>query len=202
MFHKIGIIGGSGLDNPHMFSHARDVHFSTPWGEPSCPLREGEVEGVPVVLLARHGREHTIPPSQVNYRANIHALRDAGCSCILASTAVGSLREDIKRGDLVVPDQFIDFTKQRRMTFHESFTAGNPVHCAMPDPFDAALRAALAVRAHNGADGLVGQVSYGSIVADTLVYNKNVPLRPTGYGQNLALMMLVELLVWDAQGLL
>ncbi len=143
MFHKIGIIGGSGLDNPQMFSHARDVHFSTPWGEPSCPLREGEVEGVPVVLLARHGREHTIPPSQVNYRANIHALRDAGCSCILASTAVGSLREDIKRGDLVVPDQFIDFTKQRRMTFHESFTAGNPVHCAMPDPFDAALRAAL-----------------------------------------------------------
>ena len=143
MFHKIGIIGGSGLDNPQMFSHARDVYFSTPWGEPSCPLREGEVEGVPVVLLARHGREHTIPPSQVNYRANIHALRDAGCSCILASTAVGSLREDIKRGDLVVPDQFIDFTKQRRMTFHESFTAGNPVHCAMPDPFDAALRAVL-----------------------------------------------------------
>lgn len=67
---------------------------------------------------------------------------------------------------------------------------------------DAALRAAQAVRAHIGPDGLVGQVSYGTIVADTLEYYKNVPLRPTGYGQNLALMMLVELLVWDAQGLL
>lgn len=140
MSHKIGIIGGSGLDNPQLFSRARDVSVSTPWGEPSCPLREGEIGGVPVVLLARHGREHTIPPSLVNYRANIHALKEAGCSCILASTAVGSLREEIGRGDLVVPDQFIDFTKQRKMTFHEHFAAGNPVHCAMPDPFDAALR--------------------------------------------------------------
>lgn len=143
MPHKIGIIGGSGLDNPQLFTRARDVSLSTPWGEPSCALREGEIAGVPVVLLARHGREHTIPPSQVNYRANIHALKAAGCSHILASTAVGSLREEIERGDLVVPDQFIDFTKQRHMTFHEHFEAGNPVHCAMPDPFDSALRGEL-----------------------------------------------------------
>ena len=143
MPHKIGIIGGSGLDNPQLFTHARDVSVGTPWGDPSCALREGEIAGVPVVLLARHGREHTIPPSQVNYRANIHALKAAGCSHILASTAVGSLREEIERGDLVVPDQFIDFTKQRHMTFHEHFAVGNAVHCAMPDPFDAALRGEL-----------------------------------------------------------
>ena len=140
MSHKIGIIGGSGLDNPQIFSHARDISLSTPYGEPSSPLREGEIDGVRLVLLARHGREHTIPPSQVNYRANIHALAQAGCTHILASTAVGSLREEIARGDLVVPDQFIDFTRQRKMTFHEHFEPGNPVHCAMPDPFDAALR--------------------------------------------------------------
>ena len=143
MARKIGIIGGSGLDNPELFHHPRDLVLTTPWGEPSSALREGEIGGVPVVLLARHGREHTIPPSQVNYRANIHALKSAGCTRILASTAVGSLREEIRRGDLVVPDQFIDFTRQRRMTFYESFEPGQPRHTAMPDPFDAALRAAL-----------------------------------------------------------
>lgn len=143
MAHKIGIIGGSGLDNPELFHHPRDLVMTTPWGEPSSALREGEIGGVPVALLARHGREHTIPPSQVNYRANIHALKSAGCTCILASTAVGSLREEIRRGDLVVPDQFIDFTRQRRMTFYESFEPGQPRHTAMPDPFDATLRAAL-----------------------------------------------------------
>lgn len=143
MAHKIGIIGGSGLDNPELFLHSRDLAADTPWGAPSSSLREGEIGGVPVVLLARHGREHTIPPSQVNYRANIHALKSAGCTRILASTAVGSLREEIRRGDLVVPDQFIDFTRQRRMTFYESFAPGRPRHTAMPDPFDADLRAAL-----------------------------------------------------------
>ncbi|MCH5276512.1 MAG: S-methyl-5'-thioadenosine phosphorylase [Desulfovibrionaceae bacterium] len=143
MAHKIGIIGGSGLDNPDLFHHPRNLVMDTPWGAPSSSLREGEIGGVPVVLLARHGREHSIPPSQVNYRANIHALKSAGCTGILASTAVGSLREEIRRGDLVVPDQFIDFTRQRRMTFYESFEPGQPRHTAMPDPFDAALRAAL-----------------------------------------------------------
>ena len=143
MAHKIGIIGGSGLDDPELFLHPRDLTMDTPWGEPSSTLREGEIGGVPVVLLARHGREHTIPPSRVNYRANIHALKCAGCTRILASTAVGSLREEIRRGDLVVPDQFIDFTRQRRMTFYESFAPGQPRHAAMPDPFDPGLRAVL-----------------------------------------------------------
>ena len=143
MAHKIGIIGGSGLDNPELFQRPRDLVVDTPWGGPSSSLREGEIGGVPVVLLARHGRDHSIPPSQVNYRANIHALKSAGCTRILASTAVGSLREEIRRGDLVTPDQFIDFTRQRPMTFYESFKPGQPRHTAMPDPFDAVLRAAL-----------------------------------------------------------
>ncbi|MDR1837827.1 MAG: S-methyl-5'-thioadenosine phosphorylase [Treponema sp.] len=136
----IGIIGGSGLDNPEIFSNPRDENVQTAYGEPSSPLKHGLIDGVDVVLLARHGRGHTIPPTQVNFRANISALKNAGCTCILATTAVGSLREEIKRGDLVIIDQFIDFTKQRKMTFHESFEPHNPVHCAMADPFDQRLR--------------------------------------------------------------
>lgn len=148
---KIGIIGGSGLDNPDLFENPRDVAVSTPWGAPSAALKIGKIAGVDVVLLARHGREHTIPPTQVNYRANIQALKDAGCTHILASTAVGSLREEIGRGHLVIIDQFIDFTKQRAMTFHESFAPHQPVHTPMAEPFDAALRAILIeVCAKNG----------------------------------------------------
>ncbi|GHV75566.1 5'-methylthioadenosine phosphorylase [Spirochaetia bacterium] len=135
----IGIIGGSGLDNPDIFSNPRDEDVSTAYGKPSSPLKHGSIAGVPVVLLGRHGREHTIPPTQVNYRANIAALKTAGCTHIVATTAVGSLREEIHRGDLVVIDQFIDFTKQRKMTYHETFEPHNPVHCAMADPYDSHL---------------------------------------------------------------
>lgn len=144
MTRKIGIIGGSGLDDPSLFESPREVEMNTPWGSPSCTLREGNIGGVPVVLMARHGREHTIPPTQVNYRANIWALREVGCTHILASTAVGSLREEIRRGDLVLPDQFIDFTRARKFSFFESFEPGNPVHTAMSEPFDARLRVLLA----------------------------------------------------------
>ena len=136
----IGIIGGSGLDNPDILSNPKDYEPVTPYGEPSSPLKHGTIDGVRVVLLARHGREHTIPPTQVNYRANIAALKAAGCSHIIATTAVGSLREEIRRGDLVIVDQFIDFTKQRKMTYHESFEPHIPLHCAMADPYDSRLR--------------------------------------------------------------
>lgn len=137
---RIGIIGGSGLDNPDILEAPRDQTVNTPYGEPSSPLKHGKIGGVDVVLLARHGRGHTIPPTQVNYRANIHALKQAGCTRLLATTAVGSLREEIGRGDLVIIDQFIDFTKRRHMTFHESFEPHAPVHTPMADPFDAELR--------------------------------------------------------------
>ena len=136
----IGIIGGSGLDDPEIFSSPRNEKVVTCFGEPSSELKFGALDGIEVVLLARHGREHTIPPSQVNYRANVQALKEAGCSHIVATTAVGSLREEIERGDLVIIDQFIDFTKQRKMTFHESFEPHNPVHTPMADPYDKHLR--------------------------------------------------------------
>ncbi|MDR0707706.1 MAG: S-methyl-5'-thioadenosine phosphorylase [Treponema sp.] len=139
----IGIIGGSGLDNPDMLLNPRDERVTTPYGDPSSPLKRGVVDGVDVVIIGRHGREHTIPPTQVNYRANIAALKAAGCTHILATTAVGSLQEEIHRGDFVIIDQCIDFTKQRKMTYNESFEPHRPVHTAMADPYDPRLRTIL-----------------------------------------------------------
>ncbi len=137
---KVGIIGGSGLDNPDILKNPRDMDVETPWGTPSSLLKIGTIEGVDVILLARHGREHRIPPTEVNYRANINALKEAGCTHILATTAVGSLREEIHRGDLVIIDQFIDFTRHRNITFFEEFEPHNPAHTPMADPFDKNLR--------------------------------------------------------------
>jgi len=147
---KVGIIGGSGLDDPRWMKNAREIAVETPYGAPSSPLTVGKLAGVDVVMLARHGRGHTIPPSQVNYRANIAALQSQGCSHALATTACGSLRSEIKRGDLVILDQFIDFTKQRKMTFHETFAGGseNVKHAIAADPFSKPLREIL-IRAGN-----------------------------------------------------
>jgi len=140
---KIGIIGGSGLDNPDILEGQQDIQTETPYGNTSSPLKTGKINGVEVVLLARHGREHTIPPTHVNYRANIHALKEIGCTHIIATTAVGSLREDIKRGDIVIIDQFIDFTRRRHVSFHDTFEPHKPIHTPMADPFDEKLRRVL-----------------------------------------------------------
>jgi 5'-methylthioadenosine phosphorylase len=137
---KIGIIGGSGLDNPDILEKPQDQEIDTPYGKPNSTLRHGLIKGREVVLLARHGRQHTTPPTWVNYRANVWALKDAGCTHILATTAVGSLKAEIKRGDLVILDQFIDFTRHRPITFHERFEPHAPVHTPMADPFDEVLR--------------------------------------------------------------
>ncbi len=140
---KIGIIGGSGLDNPQILKNAKDVEVDTPYGKPSSPLRTGTIEGVPVVLLARHGREHTIPPTQVNNRANIWALKEQGVTHIIVTTAVGSLQEEISRGDLVILDQFIDFTRRRHISFRDEFEPHKPVHTPMAEPFSKELREVL-----------------------------------------------------------
>jgi 5'-methylthioadenosine phosphorylase len=141
---RVGIIGGSGLDDPAILKDAEDQPVTTRWGEPSSPLRRGAIEGVECVLLARHGRRHTLPPTHVPNRANVQALLDAGCTHVFATTAVGSLREEIGRGDLVILDQFIDFTRFRDVTFHDRFAAGQAAHTPMADPFSAELRALLA----------------------------------------------------------
>ncbi|TFG23046.1 MAG: S-methyl-5'-thioadenosine phosphorylase [Promethearchaeota archaeon] len=137
---KIGIIGGSGLDNPDILKDVKEIKVKTPYGKPTSDLKIGKIHDVEVVLIARHGREHTIPPTQVNYRANIQALKDQGCTHILATTACGSLREKIDRGDLVILDQFIDFTRLRKISFFEEFAPGDMKHTPMADPYSEELR--------------------------------------------------------------
>jgi 5'-methylthioadenosine phosphorylase len=137
---KIGIIGGSGLDDPDILKDAKDIEVNTPYGKPTSPLKTGKINDIDVILIARHGREHTIPPTQVNYRANIQALKDQGCTHILATTACGSLRAEIERGDLVILDQFIDFTRLRKVSFFEEFAPGDMKHTPMADPYDENLR--------------------------------------------------------------
>ncbi|CAG4934768.1 unnamed protein product [Parnassius apollo] len=105
---NIGIIGGSGFDDPSLFENPIELHVNTPFGKPSDILLQGQIKGVPCVLLARHGRKHQYQPSDVNYRANIWALKEAGCTHVLATTATGSLVEEYKPGDLVILDDFID----------------------------------------------------------------------------------------------
>ena len=136
---KIGIIGGSGLDDPDIMDEAEVVEVETEYGNPSSPLMVGKIEGVETVILARHGRAHQFSPSQVNNRANITALKNVGVTHIIATTACGSLREEIDRGHLIILDQFIDFTRFRKNTFFDSFGDG-PHHTAMAHPFDVSLR--------------------------------------------------------------
>jgi 5'-methylthioadenosine phosphorylase len=147
---KIGIIGGSGLDDPDLLKGASQIEVDTPFGKPSSSLTCGQINGRDVVMIARHGRQHQFSPSQVNYRANIRALKDQDVTHILATTACGSLREEIGRGDFVILDQFIDYTRHRKTTFFDNFNDGAH-HTSMADPFDTELRTALidAARAMN-----------------------------------------------------
>jgi len=137
---KVGIIGGSGLEDPEILSNPRDHDSKNQFGFPSSSLLTGTIRDVNVAVLSRHGRKHTIPPTQVNNRANIFALKQAGCTHILSTTACGSLREDISRGDIIIPDQFIDFTRHRALTFHDSFEPGEMKHTPMADPFNKQMR--------------------------------------------------------------
>ena len=134
---KIGIIGGSGLDDPEILQEVKEVKVDTPYGAPSSVLTCGNIDGKEVAILARHGKDHSIYPGGVNFRANIWALKEYGCTHILAATAVGSLRQDIAPGHLVFPDQFIDFTRHRKTTF---FDQDEVVHTPMAEPFCPNLR--------------------------------------------------------------
>ncbi len=136
---KIGIIGGSGLDDPNILESPGEKEVDTPYGKPSSTITCGKIAGAEVCILARHGKKHEITPTNVNNRANIYALAKLGCTHILATTAVGSLKEEIGRGDFVVLDQFIDFTRHRVVTFHDDFKNGAK-HISLADPFSEFLR--------------------------------------------------------------
>jgi 5'-methylthioadenosine phosphorylase len=137
---KLGIIGGSGLENLNLFSDYTIVEHNTKFGLPSSPIISGKIDGLEISIISRHGKQHTIPPTQVNNRANIMALKELGCTHLIATTACGSLKDEFKPCDLVVPDQFIDFTRHRPITFFESFEPEKMMHTPMADPFDNNLR--------------------------------------------------------------
>ncbi len=137
---KIAIIGGSGLEDPSILKNPEEIEIATPYGDPSSSFKTGTINGVEVAILSRHGRDHSITPTSVNNRANIWAIRELGCTHIIATSACGSLREEIKRGDLVILDQFIDFTRHRKITFFDSFENGELKHTPMADPFNKDLR--------------------------------------------------------------
>jgi 5'-methylthioadenosine phosphorylase len=137
----IGVIGGSGLYHMAALEKAQEQRIDTPFGPPSDAIVTGEVQGVPVAFLARHGRGHRLIPSEVPYRANIHALRQLGVRYLVSLSAVGSLREEMRPLDMVLPDQFIDMTRRRDNTF---FGAGAVAHVSMAQPVCAAVSDVLA----------------------------------------------------------
>ncbi|MFM7674567.1 MAG: S-methyl-5'-thioadenosine phosphorylase [Synechococcus sp.] len=138
---RIGVLGGSGLYAMEGLEEVREITVDTPYGPPSDSLRLGRLGDSEVVFLARHGRHHTYTPTEVPYRANLWALRSLGVRWILSVSAVGSLQEHCRPLDMLVPDQFIDRTHQRPLTF---FGEGAVAHVGVADPFCASLSRLLA----------------------------------------------------------
>ena len=137
----VGVFGGSGLYQMDALQDVAEHVLDTPYGSPSDAIVTGTVHGVPVAFLARHGRGHRLLPSEVPYRANVYAMKQLGVKYLLSLSAVGSLRADFKRLDMVLPDQFIDFTKRRDSSF---FGQGAVAHVSMADPVCAATVGVLA----------------------------------------------------------
>lgn len=128
----IAVIGGSGISGIFEGGSEKSHRVATPWGAPSGPIEEGHVAGVRTLFLPRHGPGHTIPPHRVNYRANVDALKMLGADAIVTVSSVGSLKEELPPGTFVLPNQFVDLTKQRPTTF---FDGGRVYHVSLADPF-------------------------------------------------------------------
>jgi 5'-methylthioadenosine phosphorylase len=137
----VGVIGGSGLYEMEGLQSVREIRVRTPFGSPSDAIIVGVIGGVRVAFLSRHGRGHRLNPGEINYRANIYALKSLGVSRVISVSAVGSMKESIKPGDVVCPDQFIDLTKRRASTF---FEGGMVAHVAFGEPVCAGLVETLA----------------------------------------------------------
>jgi 5'-methylthioadenosine phosphorylase len=150
---KIGIIGGSGLYAIDALENPEWGNVTTPWGAPSDDLLFGSIGDVDLVFLPRHGRGHRIPPSELNFRANIDALKRSGCTDILAISSIGSLREELPPGHFVVVDQFIDRTVARTSSF---FGTGMVAHVSMAEPVCPRL-SAFAAEAVSAAGGKIAK---------------------------------------------
>ncbi len=173
---EIGIIGGSGLYGMAGFEEADEVALETPFGAPSDALHIGTLEGRRVAFLARHGKQHRLIPSEINYRANIYAMKMLGVERILSASAVGSLREDLHPRDVVLPDQFIDRTRLRASTF---FGDGVAAHVSFGDPICPEVRTALlnaavgaGARAHDGGVYVCIEGPAFSTRAESMLYRE------------------------------
>ena len=171
---RVAIIGGSGLYQMDGLSNVKEVSPATPFGRPSDAILLGELSGVPVAFLPRHGRGHRITPTELPVRANIYALKTLGVDRVVSISAVGSLKEEVHPLDLVVPDQLIDRTRQRANTF---FGDGLVAHISFADPFCPDLSAALAGTAaeigatvHRGGTYVVMEGPAFSTRAESLLY--------------------------------
>lgn len=151
---QLAVIGGSGLYRMDGLHVSQQLQLDTPFGQPSAPIVLGELHGRPAAFLARHGDGHHLSPSEVNYRANIYALKTLGVERVIAVSACGSLRRDYAPGDIVIPDQLFDFTRARARTF---FDGGVVAHIGVADPFCPELSRSLA----DGLDSVGGVVHRG-----------------------------------------
>ncbi len=140
----LGIIGGSGIYDLPGLTNAREEKVATPWGEPSAPMLTGEIAGLPVVFLPRHDKGHRLSPSDINYRANIDALKRMGVTDLISLSACGSFKQDLPPGTFVLVDQFVDRTYKRESSF---FGKGLVAHVSMAHPVSPRLRIHLAAAA-------------------------------------------------------
>jgi 5'-methylthioadenosine phosphorylase len=170
----LGVLGGSGVYELPGLANVRWETVATPWGEPSDALCFGELDGLPMVFLPRHGRGHRIPPSEINYRANIDALKRAGVTDLVSVSACGSLREELAPGTFVLVDQFVDRTFARAKSF---FGAGCVGHVAFADPVSprlveriAAAAAAESITAHRGGTYICMEGPQFSTLAESKLY--------------------------------
>lgn len=158
----LGIIGGSGLTQLASLDVSHREIVRTPYGEPSGAVTFGQINGRAAMFLPRHGHGHTIPPHEVNYRANVWALWKRGASAIVSVASVGGIRSNLNPGDIVIPHQIIDYTWGRKSTYHEG-SGCTVTHVDFTDPYDEALRQALALAASDA--GLA--VHIGAVYAAT-----------------------------------
>ncbi|MEM3382550.1 MAG: S-methyl-5'-thioadenosine phosphorylase [Nitrososphaerales archaeon] len=129
---EIGIIGGTGVYDPGLLEDSREIKVYTPYGKPSDLITIGFFKGRKIAFIPRHAKGHQIPPHKINFRANIWSLKQLGVTRIIAPAAVGSLKEELKPGDIIIPDQFIDRTAGRASSFYDG---GQVCHISMADPF-------------------------------------------------------------------
>src|SRR5271154_40801 len=176
---KIGIIGGSGLNSMAGLTNTREVRVKTPFGDPSDAIIIGTLEGKRVAFLARHGRGHRISPSDINYRANICALKMLGVERVISASAVGSLRDDLPPLDFLIPDQFFDRTRRRVSTFFGGDVAGIVAHVSFDKPTCTHLSAHLAeacdsagVKAHRGGTYVCMEGPQFSTLAESHTYRQ------------------------------